>query len=55
MQKTLSLSAFLAVKEVWRNRGRFLLVSLVIALITLLVLFGLFYIQRHDCQPHRAS
>jgi len=39
MQKTLSLSAFLAVKEVWRNRGRFLLVSLVIALITLLVLF----------------
>ena len=36
---TLSLSAYLALKEVWRNRGRFLLVSLVIALITLLVLF----------------
>jgi len=33
------LAGFLAVKEVWRNRGRFLLVSLVIALITLLVLF----------------
>ena len=33
------LSAYLAVKEVWRNRGRFLMVSLVIALITLLVLF----------------
>ncbi len=30
---------FLAVKEVWRNRGRFLLISLVIALITTLVLF----------------
>lgn len=29
----------LAYKELWRNRGRFLLVSLVIALITLLVLF----------------
>lgn len=37
--KTLSLGAYLALKEVWRNRGRFLLVSLVIALITLLVLF----------------
>jgi putative ABC transport system permease protein len=35
----LSLSSYLAVKEVWRNRGRYLLVSLVIALITLLVLF----------------
>ncbi|MEI6290856.1 MAG: ABC transporter permease [Chloroflexota bacterium] len=33
------LSFYLALKEVWRNRGRFLLVSLVIALITLLVLF----------------
>ena len=33
------LSSYLALKEVWRNRGRFLLVSLVIALITLLVLF----------------
>ena len=37
--KTLSLAAYLALKEIWRNRGRFLLVSLVIALITLLVLF----------------
>ncbi len=37
--KTLSLASYLALKEVWRNRGRFLLVSLVIALITLLVLF----------------
>jgi len=35
----LSISSYLALKEVWRNRGRFLLVSLVIALITLLVLF----------------
>lgn len=39
MQKLLTISTYLAVKEVWRNRGRFLLVSLVIALITLLVLF----------------
>ena len=39
MNQILSISAYLAVKEVWRNRGRFLLVSLVIALITLLVLF----------------
>ncbi len=37
--KNLFLSIYLAVKEVLRNRGRFLLVSLVIALITLLVLF----------------
>ena len=37
--KTLSLAAYLALKEVWRNRGRFLLISIVIALITLLVLF----------------
>jgi putative ABC transport system permease protein len=35
----LSIASYLAVKEVWRNGGRFLLVSLVIALITLLVLF----------------
>jgi putative ABC transport system permease protein len=35
----LSFSVYIAVKEVWRNRGRFLLLSLVIALITLLVLF----------------
>ena len=39
MKQNLSISTYLAVKEVWRNRGRFLLVSLVIALITLLVLF----------------
>jgi len=36
---TLSISIYLAIKELWRNRGRFLLVSLVIALITLLVIF----------------
>ncbi len=36
---SLSLATYLALKEVWRNRGRFLLVSMVIALITLLVLF----------------
>jgi len=35
----LFLAFYLALKEVFRNRGRFLLVSLVIALITLLVLF----------------
>jgi len=39
MKQILSISAYLAVKEIWRNRARFLLVSLVIALITLLVLF----------------
>ena len=39
MKEILSISSYLAVKEIWRNRGRFLLVSLVIALITLLVLF----------------
>ena len=33
------LAFYLAIKEIIRNRGRFLLVSLVIALITLLVLF----------------
>ena len=33
------LPPFLAFKEIWRNRGRFLLVGLVIALITVLVLF----------------
>ena len=37
--RALSIASYLAFKEVWRNRGRFLLVSLVIALITLLVLF----------------
>jgi putative ABC transport system permease protein len=39
MKQILSLSTYLAVKEILRNRVRFLLVSLVIALITLLVLF----------------
>ena len=34
-----SIASYLAFKEVWGNRGRFLLVSSVIALITLLVLF----------------
>src|SRR5512147_388086 len=37
--KNLFLAFYLALKEVFRNRGRFFLVSLVIALITLLVLF----------------
>jgi putative ABC transport system permease protein len=37
--KNLLLASYLALKEVIRNRGRFFLVSLVIALITLLVLF----------------
>ncbi len=37
--RSLSIASYLALKEVWRNRARFLLVSLVIALITLLVLF----------------
>jgi putative ABC transport system permease protein len=37
--KNAFLAFYLAIKEVLRNRGRFLLVSLVIALITLLVLF----------------
>ncbi len=36
---TYRLAFYLAFKEIWRNRGRFFLVSLVIALITLLVLF----------------
>ena len=35
----ITLPGYLAIKEVWRNRGRFFLFSLVIALITLLVLF----------------
>jgi putative ABC transport system permease protein len=34
-----SLAAYLSWQEIWRNRGRFFLVSMVIALITLLVLF----------------
>lgn len=33
------MAFYLALKEIWRNRGRFLLFSLVIALITTLVLF----------------
>jgi putative ABC transport system permease protein len=37
--KNVFLAFYLALKEVFRNKGRFLLVSLVIALITLLVLF----------------
>jgi putative ABC transport system permease protein len=39
MKTIVNISAYLALKELWRNRARFLLVSLVIALITLLVLF----------------
>lgn len=35
----LKLAVYLSWQEVWRNRGRFFLVSMVIALITLLVLF----------------
>lgn len=37
--KNIFLATYLAIKEVIRNRGRFFLVALVIALITLLVLF----------------
>ena len=37
--KNLVLASYLSLKEIQRNRGRFLLVGLVIALITLLVLF----------------
>jgi hemin transport system permease protein len=33
------MGAYLAFKELWRNRGRYVLVSLVVALITALVLF----------------
>ncbi len=33
------MAVYLAVKEMWRNRSRFILISLVIALITTLVLF----------------
>ena len=33
------MSFYLAVKEVWRNRGRFLLIAMVVSLITVLVLF----------------
>jgi putative ABC transport system permease protein len=37
--RSFSLAWYLAFKEIWRNKGRFLLISMVIALITLLVLF----------------
>ena len=37
--KNIFLATYLAIKEVIRNKGRFFLVALVIALITLLVLF----------------
>jgi putative ABC transport system permease protein len=33
------MPAYLALKEIWRNKGRFLLIGLIIALITVLVLF----------------
>ncbi len=36
---SLSVATYLAFKELWRRRGRYLLVSMVIALITLLVIF----------------
>jgi putative ABC transport system permease protein len=36
---SIRVGSYLAWKEMWRNRGRFFLVSLVIALITLLVIF----------------
>lgn len=39
MEQLITLPGYLALKELWRNRGRFFLVSLVIALITVLVLF----------------
>ena len=35
----MKIPIYLSFKEMWRNRGRYLLFSLVIALITLLVLF----------------
>src|SRR5512142_162583 len=37
--RNIPLAFYLAFKELWRNKGRFFLVSLVIALITVLVLF----------------
>lgn len=33
------MSFYLALKEVWRNKGRFLLIAAVVSLITVLVLF----------------
>ena len=35
----MSTAIHLTLREMWRNRGRFLLFSLVVAMITLLVLF----------------
>ena len=37
--RALTTANHLALREIWRNRGRFLLFSLVIALITVLILF----------------
>jgi putative ABC transport system permease protein len=39
MKNLFTMAGYLAVKEIWHNKGRFLLVSMVIGLITLLVLF----------------
>lgn len=39
IRPSLPIPVFLAFKEMWRYRGRYLLISLVIALITTLVLF----------------
>ena len=39
VQIGLPVSIHLALKEIWRNKGRFFLISSVVALITLLVLF----------------
>jgi putative ABC transport system permease protein len=39
MRRLFSMAGYLAIKEIWHNKGRFLLVSMVIGLITLLVLF----------------
>ena len=33
------MAVYLALKEVWRNKGRFLLIAMVVSLITVLVLF----------------
>ncbi len=39
MKQLFSMAGYLAIKEIWHNKWRFLLVSMVIGLITLLVLF----------------
>jgi putative ABC transport system permease protein len=39
VKRKMSMPFYLALKEIWRGRGRFILFSLVIALITVLVLF----------------